>query len=173
MKRILLFFIQSIIYGILCFSCKPLTFGDLNSICIYAPDNSVDVYSITQDFQTGRTSTYYEKIDDNRIHCITTHVVSTKAGPTNPEEDYLFKTVASNLNEYYVFSYSVLKINKQRDDLVAHCAKYGTDRVINAIKEQAPDYIMCISSINEQKNHGSYFRSIYMLDHFPNIIIEQ
>ncbi|MGN0227801.1 MAG: hypothetical protein ACI4AI_07070 [Paludibacteraceae bacterium] len=171
MKKMRVYIPALIICCMALISCKPRLYSETNAFYVYAPDNQIEIQGITQTKTNGNIPFRYA-INDNQLHYISTEVIEEfKKGLYYPNTDYNFYITAANANEYYIYIRCALRINKELDNLAVHCAKYGTDRVINAIKEQAPEYIMCISSTEKQVIQGLYFQEDKLYN-IPEIIIE-
>lgn len=153
-------------------SCRPRLYSESNTLYVYAPNNQLEIHGITQTKTNGNIPFRYD-INDNQLHFISTDVITEfKKGLYYPNADYDFYITAANTKEYYIYIPYVLRINNDLEDLLTHCSKYGTEIVINAIKDQTPEDIICISSTEEQTIKGLYFRQEYR-GHISNITIEQ
>lgn len=177
MKKVLTISVLSVILGITFISCKPELRFHSNKICIYAPNSDVCVRGITQDRRNGKIMSFIYDITDKEVHCVSTCVVRTVHDYLYiPGADYNFYVAASNAEEYYICHNTVITINKVKDDLTNHCKKYGTDRVFKAIKDQAPENLICVSSIDIQIVQGSYFmeyNNAYQVCHGISIVLEE
>lgn len=147
-------------------SCHNSLITMENVIGVYAPNNSVEVRSITQTHEK-KTIPIEENISGEEIHCVECKILNTEPGAIYyPDMDYNFYLTASDANEYDVFPYVlVIRINDSvRIPLSRACELYGTDVVVAALKEQAPQSLITVSTTQTQTIQGCFFQPQYNVD---------
>ena len=141
-------------------SCRELLATHENCIVVYAPNNTVEVRTITQT-RDKKTSPMVEELSNGKLHYVISKILVTDPGAIYyPDMDYNFYLTASNESEYYVFNYAPhMHINGAKSISIKQAFEtYGADVIMNAIKEQSPQSVIIISSSQEQKTLGSFFQ---------------
>lgn len=147
-------------------SCRGSLTTNENVIAVYAPNNYVEVRSITQTHEK-KTIPIVESISGGEVYYVECEILNTESGAIYyPDMDYNFYLTASDTNEYYVFPY-VLVININGSGITPlsrACELYGTDVVVAALKEQAPQSLITILTTQTQTIEGSFFQPQYRVD---------
>ena len=135
-----------------------------NNIYLYAPGNKVTVHYMKANYHYGEKTTLtpvIEVFSDSSVHYLSGGVedyyYAEVGGTVLPEGEYYYHITASNTTEYYVYMYIWETVNGNWGRFIDHCEHYSPEKVFKAIKEQAPDKILCISSTEEQIVKGNYF----------------
>ena len=147
-------------------SCHKVLRLEDNIIAVYAPNNSVEVRAITQTHEK-KTIPIEENISGGEIHCVECKILNTEPGAIYyPDMDYNFYLTASDASEYYVFPYVlVVSINGSGImPLLRACEQYGTDVVVTALQEQAPQSLITVSTTQPQVIKGSFFQPQYQAE---------
>ena len=151
-------------------SCKwKKTTTTPNDIYLYAPNNKVTVDYRKADYPSNQKPTSTpntEVVSDNDVHelesVVEHYTERVPDEPVLPEEEYYFHLTAADKAEYYVYIHGWVTINGKYGHIMDFCKLYySPEKVFKAIKEQAPDKILCISSTEEQIVKGSYFLSSF------------
>ena len=153
-----------LLFAVLLFaSCRRAITFSANGIVVYAPNNTVEVKTITQTRENNNIP-LVEIISDGKIHEVESEIAMTAGyGLYYPDMDYNFYLTATDTTEYYILQQN-FSVNKTYITAVNAFEKYGADVIIQAFKTQAPEYITCITSKETQTIKGSFFQWFYDID---------
>ena len=156
MNKIVINLLFAVIMGMCMASCKKKIIMQSNDIYVYAPSNTVDVVGISQT-REGKIIPIHEVISDNSVHRIMSSVITYEDGSEEfPNADTRFQFTASTENEYYLLIDYAVYVNGEKIDILELDKQYDLNVVFQAIKEQQPYRIVCISTSETQYINGAY-----------------